>query len=155
ALTTNANEQTIITDCGLDQIAQYHVGAVLEDGGPNYDYPSREHWQRLNALANQVHQQVQNDPLLLTGNDAIHGNSHVAGAVIFPHNINLGVTHDVLLVHTIGDLTADDSLSTGFNWVYMPTVAIAQDLRWGRTYESFGQDPGLVKQLAKAYVSGF
>lgn len=145
----------VVTACGLDQIAASHVGAVLQDGGPHYNEPSIDNWNKFNALAIAQHQQVQNDPLLLIGNDAIHGNSHVQGAVIFPHNINLGVTHDVELVKKIGTLVASDSLTAGFNWVYMPTVAVAQDLRWGRTYESFGQDPQLVKSMAKAYISHF
>lgn len=149
-----ATDQEVITACGLDQIAENKLGAVLQDGGPFYNAPTLNHWQKLNALAVTAHKAVQRDPILLIGNDAIHGNSHVQGAVIFPHNINLGVTHDVSLVAEIAALTANDSLWSGFNWIYMPTVAVAQDLRWGRTYESFGNDPELVSHFARAYVQG-
>jgi beta-glucosidase len=146
----------MIKDCGLDQIAQYHIGAVLTGGGPYYNAPTLADWAALNQLASKIHNAASPyDPLLLTGNDAIHGNMHLQGAVMFPHNIGLGVTHDPKLVYRIGDLVGKDSIASGFNWVYMPTIAVAQDLRWGRTYESFSQDPAIVKEMAKAYVGGF
>jgi beta-glucosidase len=151
-----ASDKQVIEDCGLNQIAQYKIGSVLQDGGPYVGKADMETWIRLNSLAQEIHKKnVKKDPLLLTGNDAIHGNNHAAGAVIFPHNIGLGVTHDTEMVRHIGELVAKDSLYAGFNWVYMPTVAVAQDLRWGRTYESFSQEPSLVKALAKSYIEGF
>lgn len=149
-------KEKIISACGLDQIAKYHLGAVLTGGGPYFNAPTLENWSQLNALATEEHALGSpHDPLLLTGNDAIHGNMHVQGAVIFPHDIGLGVSHDPNLIQNIGNLVGQDSLASGFNWVYMPTLAVAQDLRWGRTYESFGQEPALVKMMGKAYVSGF
>ena len=150
-----AGNQKIIAACGLNQIATYHLGAVLQPGGPNYNEPTLKNFRNFNGLAIQVHKAVENDPLLLIGNDAIHGNTHIEGGVVFPQNINLGVTHDPELVQEIGKLVENDSLISQFNWVYMPTVAVAQDLRWGRTYESFGQDPQLAKTMGNAYISGF
>lgn len=146
----------IIRLCGLDQIQQYHLGAVLAGGGPYFNAPTLQNWTHLNELADSQHADRHSlDPLLLTGNDAIHGNMHLQGAVIFPHNIGLGVAHDSELLHEMGVLIGQDSLVSGFNWVFMPTVAIAHDLRWGRTYESFGQDGELVKTLGRAYIEGF
>lgn len=153
-------EAKMIHDCGLDQIAQYHLGGVLTGAGPYFNASTLQNWVALNALAQQEHVQGQPstgpvDPLLLTGSDVIHGNMHVEGAVIFPHNMGLGVTHDPRLVEKIGQLAGQDSLASGFNWAFMPTVAVAQDLRWGRSYESFSADPRLVKEMARAYVTGF
>lgn len=146
----------IIKICGLDQIQQYHLGAVLAGGGPYFNAPTLQNWASLNALAVSQHDlNHPSDPLLLTGNDAIHGNMHVQGAVMFPHNIGLGVAHDPELLRQMGDVVGQDSLASGFNWVFMPTVAIAHDLRWGRAYESFGQDGALVKTLGRAYIEGF
>lgn len=146
----------IIKACGLDQIKKYHIGAVLTGGGPYFNAPTLRHWAALNALAATQHRLGSPlDPVLLTGNDAVHGNMHLQGAVIFPHNIGLGVTHDADLVRHMGQVIGQDSLSSGFNWVYAPTLAVAQDLRWGRTYESFGQQSALVKSLGAAYIEGF
>ncbi|MBP9727222.1 MAG: glycoside hydrolase family 3 protein [Gammaproteobacteria bacterium] len=146
----------IIKACGLDQIQRYHLGAVLAGGRPYFNAPTLQNWVDLNALAVSQHDFNNSlDPVLLTGNDAIHGNMHLQGAVIFPHNIGLGVTHDAELIQQMSALVGQDSLASGFNWVFMPTVAIAHDLRWGRTYESFGQDGALVKTLSRAYINGF
>jgi beta-glucosidase len=150
----HATKADIIKACGLDQIQRYHLGAVLAGGGPYFNAPTLENWADLNVLAVSQHDNIL-DPLLLTGNDAIHGNMHVQGAVIFPHNIGLGVTHDAELIRQIGHVVGQDSLASGFNWVFMPTLAIAHDLRWGRTYESFAQDGALVKILGRAYIEGF
>lgn len=150
-----ASDDKKIKACGLDQIAKYHLGAVLSGGGPYFDAPTLQNWIKLNTLAKKVHDKASpRDPLLLTGNDAVHGNMHVQGAVIFPHNIGLGVTHDPDLIKKIGRAVGVDSLQSGFNWVYAPTLAIAQDLRWGRAYESFSQDPTVVKQLGQRFMEG-
>ena len=158
ALTVEAqsSNEVIVKACGLDQIQQYHLGAILAGGGPYLNAPTIKNWANLNALAVTQHDlSGSSDPVLLIGNDAIHGNTHVQGGVVFPHDIGLGVTHDPELVQQMGEVIGQDSLASGFNWVYMPTLAVAQDLRWGRTYESFGQNGELVKMLGRAYIDGF
>ena len=44
--------------------------------------------------------------------------------------------------------------ATGVNWAFAPAVAVAEDIRWGRTYESYGRDPALVTKLARSFVRG-
>jgi beta-glucosidase len=149
----NGSDSDIIKNCGLNQISQFHLGAVLTGGGPFYNAPTLANWKQLNDLAKTVHSKQELDPLLLTGNDAIHINMHVQGGVMGPHQIGLGVTHDSELVKQIAYVTGKDSLFSGFNWVYMPTVAVVQDLRWGRSYEGFGE-PSNIKIMANAYISG-
>lgn len=152
--TVKSSAASQIKACGFDQLATYHIGSVFEDGGPFYNEPTLNNWQLLAHLAKEAHQPNQKDPLLLLGTDAVHGNQHVAGTVIFPQNINLGMTHNPALIREIALLTAQDVLFSGFNWVYAPTVAAATDLRWGRTYESYGQDPDLLRLFAKEYITG-
>ena len=154
ALNTNESSE-IISKCGLDQIAKYHIGAVLTGGGPYYNAPTVDNWARLNSLATFVHNTSNpNDPILLTGNDAVHCNMHIQGGVMAPHNIGLGVTHDPQLIEQLELVCGEDSLYSGFNWVYAPTVAVVQDTRWGRSYEGFGRDPLLVKSLIEPFVRG-
>lgn len=101
--TSSPDKDAVIKACGLDQIARYHLGAVLSGGGPYYNAPTLQNWSQLNSLAQSVHSKaVPKDPILLTGNDAIHGNMHVQGAVIFPQDIGLGATHDAELIQKIG-----------------------------------------------------
>jgi beta-glucosidase len=88
---------------------------------------------------------------VIWGIDAMHGNSNVYGATLFPHNIGLGAARDPALV---GDRRGGGKAvrATGINWVFAPTLAVVRDDRWGRTYESFSEDPALVKSYAGAYV---
>jgi beta-glucosidase len=91
---------------------------------------------------------------LIYGVDAVHGHSNVRGATIFPHNIGLGAVGDDAVVRQIGRATASEMRATGVEWAFAPTIAVAQDIRWGRTYESFGRDPELVGRLGAALVAG-
>ena len=91
---------------------------------------------------------------VLWATDAVHGNSNVRGATIFPHNIGLGAARDPALVRRIGAITALEVRVTGLDWTFAPTVAVARDARWGRTYESYGEDPRLVAEYAAAMVEG-
>ncbi|MDD5492154.1 MAG: glycoside hydrolase family 3 protein, partial [bacterium] len=91
---------------------------------------------------------------ILYGIDAVHGHSNVYGAVIFPHNIGLGCTNNETLVEQAAQVTAEEMTGTGMNWAYAPCIAVARDIRWGRTYESFGETPELVKKLGAAHVKG-
>lgn len=91
---------------------------------------------------------------LLMAIDAAHGIAHVRGATVFPQQIGLGAAHDPDLVSRVGAATAQEAAAVGFNWALAPTLAIPQDLRWGRTYESWSQDPALVRAYAGAMVRG-
>ncbi len=88
------------------------------------------------------------------GTDAVHGHSNIVGATLFPHNIALGAAGDADLVRRIGHATAIEIEVTGIDWNFSPTVAVARDDRWGRTYESYSEDPDLVAKLGAALVEG-
>jgi beta-glucosidase len=86
--------------------------------------------------------------------DAVHGHANVPGATVFPHNIALGATGDADLLRRIGAATATEIEVTGLDWTFAPTIAVARDDRWGRTYESYSEDPALVTRLGAAMVEG-
>ena len=90
----------------------------------------------------------------LWATDAVHGHNNVVGATIFPHNVGLGATGNADLVRRIGEATAAEIAVTGIDWTFAPTIAVARDDRWGRTYESYGEDPALVSRLGAAMVEG-
>jgi beta-glucosidase len=91
----------------------------------------------------------------LYGIDAVHGHNNVLGAVIFPHHIGLGCTRNPALVEKVERITALEVRATGIQWAFGPCVAVPQDIRWGRTYEGFSEDPKVVRQLGEAAVRGF
>ena len=91
---------------------------------------------------------------ILFGVDAVHGHSNVVGATIFPHNVGLGATRNAKLVEEVHRLTAKEVRATGIQWTFAPCVTVPQDIRWGRTYEGFSEDPALVAELGEAAVRG-
>ncbi len=92
---------------------------------------------------------------LIYGIDAVHGHNNIDGAVIFPHHIGMGATHDPKLVERAERATAEEVAGTGIRWAFAPCIAVAQNERWGRTYESYGESSGLVSELGAAAVRGF
>ncbi len=136
-------------------IQKYALGSVLSGGGSDPADNSAQGWLK---LANECQSWAGKSRLkipLLYGVDAVHGHNNVLGAVIFPHNIGLGATHNAALVEQAARVTAQEVAGTGINWVFAPCIAVAQDARWGRTYESFSDTPELAGELGAAAVRGF
>jgi beta-glucosidase len=141
------------------QVRQYYIGSVLNGGGSwpnNNKQASAAEWV---ALADAYYDASMTTDMavkvpVIWGIDAIHGNSNVFGATLFPHNIGLGAAHDVKLIGRIGAAVGQAVRATGINWVFAPTLAVVRDDRWGRTYESFSENPALVSAYGGAYVRG-
>ena len=139
------------------EVKAYHIGSVLSGGGscPGDNRPAD--WVAMNDAYWAASMEEDEHHLaipLLYGVDAIHGNGNVRGATIFPHNIGLGAMRDPDLIERIGRVTAREVLATGVDWTFAPTLAVARDARWGRTYESYSEDPALVAAYADRIVKG-
>jgi beta-glucosidase len=138
-------------------VQKYFVGSVLSggssdpDGGDN----SPQSWLRFATKFEAQAQQTRLKIPLLYGIDAVHGHNNIDGAVIFPHNDGMGATRDPKLVRQEEQVTAAEIAGTGINWAFAPCIAVARNERWGRTYESFSDDPAVVSKLGAAAVTGF
>ena len=143
-----------------DDIKKYHLGSVLNGGGtrPNNDkYASVDDWVELAEQFHDASMDTSDGNIaipLIWGSDAIHGNNNLYGATLFPHNIGLGAARDVDMISRIGRATALELAATGVTWTFGPTVAVVRDVRWGRTYESYSEDPKVVADYARAMVKG-
>ena len=142
-----------------EEVRTYYIGSVLNGGGSwpgGNKHASVADWLRLaDAYYDaSMHTDLPVKLPILWGTDAVHGDSNVFGATLYPHNIGLGAAHDVALVHDIGAATARAVRATGVNWAFAPTLAVVQNPRWGRTYEGFSSAGPLVRAYAKAYVDG-
>jgi len=136
-------------------IEKYFLGSILSGGDSDpKDGNSREAWAKLYSNIQAHTSRTRLRIPLLYGIDAVHGHNNVLGAVIFPHNIGLGATRNAALVEKIGQITAEEVRATGIQWVFAPCVTVPQDIRWGRTYEGFAEDPKLVSELGAAAVRG-
>ncbi|CAM5234534.1 glycoside hydrolase family 3 protein [Rhodanobacter lindaniclasticus] len=141
------------------QVTQYYIGSVLNGGG---SWPGKNKHAGIGdwlALADRYHDaSMATDATVkipvIWGTDAVHGDNNVFGATLFPHNIGLGAAHDPALIEAIGAATARAVRATGIDWAFAPTLAVAQNVRWGRTYESFSSEGPLVREYAQAYVRG-
>jgi beta-glucosidase len=135
-------------------IATDNLGSLLSGGGsvPTPNTPTAwadmvDRYQRA-ALQSRLHIPI------LYGIDTVHGDGNMYGATVFPHNIGLGATRDPALVADVEHVAASETRSTGPQWAFAPCICVARDDRWGRTYESFGEDPALVEQMETA-IDGF
>ncbi len=135
-------------------ITKYYIGSILSGGGGSPASNTVEAWYKMvEAYQNEALKTRLAIPIIY-GVDAVHGHGNLQNATIFPHNIGLGATNDPELVGKIGRATAEEMLATGIPWNFSPVVAVVQDVRWGRTYEGFGEETELVKSLGTAYVEG-
>ncbi len=147
-------EQSGIRD--LSDVENLFLGSVLSGGDSDpKEGNSLEAWTNLYDRLQERTRKTRLQIPILYGIDAVHGHNNVLNAVIFPHNIGLGCTRNPALVEKVERATAEEVRATGIQWTFAPCVAAPQDIRWGRTYEGFSEDPALVKELAGPAVRGF
>ena len=138
-----------------DEVRDYHIGSVLSGGGsfPGANRPAD--WVAMNDAYWAASMSTEGGRVaipVLYGIDAVHGNNNVLGATVFPHNIGLGAARDPELIERVARVTAREILATGVEWTFAPTLAVVRNIRWGRTYESYGEDPALVASYAGSFV---
>ena len=135
-------------------ITNYYIGSILSGGDGNPSTNNPQAWQdmvkgfQMEALSTRL-----KIPMIY-GIDATHGNGHLYGGTIFPQEIGVAAAHDPALAQLIGEATAEEMLATGVPWTFSPIVAVPQDIRWGRTYESYSEDTQLTTEMGTAYIKG-
>jgi beta-glucosidase len=152
--------QAGITTVNPEDIKTYHLGAVLNGGGGwpgDVRKAKATDWLALSDAfyAASIDRSDGNQAIpILWGSDAVHGHTTIIGATIFPHNISLGATRNYDLIKRIGEITAVEMSVTGINWTFSPVVAVTRDDRWGRTYETYSEDPQIVSAAAAKFIEG-
>ena len=106
---------------------------------------------KLQRLASQTRLKI---PLLI-GIDAIHGHAHIKGTTVYPTQLGLSSTWDDELLYRVAQATAKEVRATGMHWTFSPNVDVARDPRWGRTGETFGEDPLMVTRMGVAFTKGY
>ncbi|MBO9707707.1 MAG: exo 1,3/1,4-beta-D-glucan glucohydrolase [Caulobacter sp.] len=143
-----------------EDLKTYPLGSLLVGGSsPPIDAPDRSPigpWvksieaYRAGAAARQGGTHIP----LMFGIDSVHGNNNIVGATLFPHNSALGAMRDPELIRKIGAATAQETLASGFEWAFGPTLTVPRDDRWGRAYEGYSEDPEIVRQYAREMILG-
>ncbi|MEW1778247.1 glycoside hydrolase family 3 N-terminal domain-containing protein [Streptomyces sp. NPDC086777] len=128
-------------------VAAYDLGSLLSGGGSTPTPNTAAAWAQMIDDFQLRAQATRFQIPLIYGADAVHGHNNLAGATIFPHNIGIGATRDPGLAEQAGAVTASEVRATGVSWDFAPCLCVSRDERWGRSYESFGEDPALVKSM--------
>lgn len=142
-----------------EEVEKFKIGAILNGGG-SFPYKKKDHlvedWVNLADeyfLASIKNSDTVRIPIIW-GTDAVHGHNNLKGATLFPHNIGLGATRNPDLIKEIGRVTAKQVLLTGLDLTFAPALSVPRDDRWGRTYEGFSEDPGVVSIMGNAMMQG-
>lgn len=137
-----------------DDVTHYFIGSILSGDGGSPPRNTPEDWLVMVSGFQEAALSTRLAIPLLYGVDAVHGTAAVVDATVFPHNIGLGAADDPDLMRRIGESTAAEMTATGIRWNFGPVVAVPQDIRWGRTYEGYGESTDLVSRLAVPYIEG-
>ncbi|MDI5967575.1 glycoside hydrolase family 3 protein [Streptantibioticus silvisoli] len=149
---TQAERSSMATD--PTQITDLDLGSLLSGGGstptPNTPVAWADMVDGFQAQAMSTRLRIP----ILYGIDSVHGDNNLVGATIFPQNIAMGATRDPKLVEQEEHITATETRASGPQWVFAACDCVVRDDRWGRTYESYGEDPKLVEEMETG-IDGF
>jgi beta-glucosidase len=151
-------------DCMKTWLVDNHTGSLLAGGTDNppdttgkpnavgntgYDWANEYNMIQKYAIQNtRLHIPV------LFGVDAVHGFGHPWQAPLYPQSIGMGATWNPSLARAGGAATADALRATGWNWAFAPVQDLGRDNRWGRTYETWAEEPALSAAMGAANIRG-
>ncbi|MES2110899.1 MAG: glycoside hydrolase family 3 N-terminal domain-containing protein [Bacteroidota bacterium] len=135
-----------------EAILKYHVGSILNVSGQAY---TREHWYE---VVSAIQAEAAKDRLkipVIYGIDAIHGVTYTAGSTLFPHEIAMAATFNREIAHKAGEITAYETRASYIPWNYSPVLDLGKSPLWPRIYETFGEDPYLIKTMGASIIRGY
>jgi beta-glucosidase len=115
---------------------------------------ARVHAARINSIQRFFVERTRLGIPIIPFEEALHGLTR-EGATVFPQAIALAATWDTALVGRVSRAIARETRSRGVRQVLSPVVNIANDVRWGRVEETYGEDPYLSGVMARAFVNAF
>jgi len=147
-------------DLQKGDIEKYFIGSVLSGGGSAPPVNNPQNWLKMvNGFVEESLKTRLGIPIIY-GIDAVHGHNNVKGATILPHNIALGAiaagdqVRGSQAAYTAGKITAEEMIATGIRWTFAPMLGVAQDVRWGRTYESYSENVEIVSFMGEYFIKG-
>lgn len=131
-------------------IGKAGIGSVLN----TVSVPWTAEQYRSAAMLIQQTAEDYHRPPVIWGLDSVHGANYVHGAIVSPQPINLAATFNLTTAEQAGRLASRDTRAAGINWLFSPLLGIAIEPKWSRVYETFGEDPHLVGEMAQAMTDG-
>jgi len=153
AFTASANGvHKIDADKIKEAILKYHVGSILNVSGGAY---TREHWHE---VISDIQAEASKDRLkipVIYGIDAIHGVTYTQGSTLFPQEIGMAATFNKEIAYKAGTITAYETRASYIPWNYSPVLDLGKSALWPRIYETFGEDPYLIKTMGVSIIKGY
>jgi beta-glucosidase len=135
-----------------EAILKYHVGSILNVSGHAYD---RKHWYEvISAIQAEAAKDRLKIPVIY-GIDAIHGVTYTTGSTLFPQEIAMAATFNRDIAHKAGEITAYETRASYIPWNYSPVLDLGKSPLWPRIYETFGEDPYLIKTMGASIIRGY
>nr|AGS52840.1 periplasmic beta-glucosidase [uncultured bacterium contig00011] len=147
-------------DLGKGDVSKYALGSVLSGGGSVPPQNTPEGWLNMHNSYMEESLKTRLGIPYVYGVDAVHGHNNVRNATILPHNIGLGAIaagsaeRGAQAAYTAGKITAEEMLATGIRWTFAPVLGVAEDPRWGRTYESYSENVEIVTLMGANVIKG-
>lgn len=141
----------------------FQVGAVSQAAGDGAEQlisyniskeDARSLAQKINAIQKYFVEETRLGIPLIFFDEALHGLMR-EGATVFPQAIGLAASFDTALMRDVSNAIADETLQRGIRQILTPVVNLATDVRWGRTEETYGEDPFLSARMGVVFVSSF
>jgi beta-glucosidase len=137
---------------------QVSAAAQGDAGGQLLQYKTTENALTLAHKINRIQKYFIDSSRLgipiIAFDEALHGLVR-DGATAFPQAIGLAATWDTALMRQVSTAIAAETKARGIRQILTPVVNIASDVRWGRTEETYGEDPFLVSEMGVAFVRSF
>lgn len=132
-----------------------HLNAIAYNPATKtqYSYPYSKHAEAINTVQRWFIEETRLGIPVDFTNEGLHGLTHDR-ATAFPGQINTGSAWDKELINHIGHIVGKEAKALGYTNIYSPILDIARDPRWGRTVETYSEDPYLVSTLGKEMVKG-
>ena len=143
-------------DLMADVLDKNQIGSILSGGGawPPVGDDGKAWADEINTIQQFALDHSRLHIPIIYGADAVHGHNNLVDATMVPHQIGLGATFDPRLAEQLGRSTASAVRATGVTWDFAPVLDTERDLRWGRSYEPFGEDPLLTGTMGAATIRG-
>jgi len=147
-------------DVRQGDITKYALGSILSGGGSTPAQNTPEGWLNMIKGFTKESLETRLGIPVLYGLDAVHGHNNAKNATILPHNVGLGaiaagdLEKGAKAAYTAGRVTAQEMRATGVRWTFAPVLGVAEDVRWGRTYESFSENVNIATVMGANVIKG-
>lgn len=151
-ITSGSDSNINIDPAKLEKaMVQYKVGSILNVNGHAL---SVDKWHEVIGAIQGAAQKTRLKIPAIYGIDSIHGANYVRNATLFPQEIGMAASWNPALMQRATEITATETRAAAIPWSFSPVLDIGRQPLWPRFWETFGEDPYLVKVMGVAFVRG-